>query len=257
MIVAVVPALDEAPRIAQVVRGLPPVVERIVVVDDGSADGTGEVARAADPRVVVLRHARRRGVGAAIAAGALHARDAGADVVVVLAGDGQMDVADLPAVLAPVLRGAADYVKGDRLRWPDGALAFPLDRLLGVIGLAALTRLATGAFVGDAQCGYCAFSRHALETLDLAGLWPGYGYPNALLVALHRAGLSVVDVPVRPVYAGAPSKLRFAHVPPIVGMLIRAAWTRATRRSAPVSPRRVGRAVRPDLHVEWAPGVTP
>jgi glycosyltransferase involved in cell wall biosynthesis len=237
VIAAVIPALDEAPRIARVVRGLPPVVARIVVVDDGSTDGTGAVARAADPRVVVLRHERRRGVGAAIAAGALHARAAGAEVVVVLAGDGQMDVADLPAVLAPVLRGAADYVKGDRLLWPEGALAFPLDRLLGVIGLAALTRLATGAFVRDAQCGYCAFSGRALDALDLAHLWSGYGYPNALLVELHRAGLRVAEVPVRPVYAGAPSKLRVAHVPPIVGMLLRATWARWTAPT-PRPPRR-------------------
>jgi len=232
VIAAVIPALDEAPRIARVVRTLPPVVGRIVVIDDGSSDRTREVAQAADPRVVVLRHENRRGVGASIAEGALFARALGAEVVVVLAGDGQMDVADLPAVLRPILRGEADYVKGDRLRWPDGALAFPLDRLLGIVGLAALTRLATGQFVQDAQCGYCAFSARALDTLDLARLWPGYGYPNALLIALHAAGLRVVEVPVRPVYDGAPSKLRLAHVPPIVGMLLRASVRRLSGRLA-------------------------
>ncbi|MEO7092253.1 MAG: glycosyltransferase, partial [Polyangiales bacterium] len=82
-IVAVVPARDEAPRIARVVRTLPASVERILVVDDGSLDATAEVARASDPRVEVLRHERPVGVGGAIVAGYGRARALDADCAVV------------------------------------------------------------------------------------------------------------------------------------------------------------------------------
>ena len=221
-IVAVVPARDEAPRIARVVATMPEAVDRIVVVDDGSADDTAEVARRADPRVEVLRHEPSRGVGGAIVSGYLRARALGAECAVVLAGDGQMDPRDLAAVVAPVLEGRADYVKGNRLAWPGGARVIPLDRLVGIVALAALTRWASGLSIDDAQCGYTAISARALATLDWANVWPGYGYPNDLLIRCAGAGLRVAEVPVRPVYDGAPSRLRLRHVPRIVRVIVAA-----------------------------------
>lgn len=243
-VVAVVPALDEAPRIGEVVAGLTRArvhgssITRIVVIDDGSRDGTAEAALAGgDPRVEVVRHARPRGVGAAIARGYLRALELEADAAVVLAGDGQMDPHDLPALLAPLCggrsereareeRGAreereerADYVQGDRLAWHGGAVAFPLDRFLGVLGLALATRAATGLDVRDAQCGYTAIGRRALAAIDWRAAWPSYGYPNDVLIRLARAGLRVAHVPIRPIYAGAPSKLRWRHLPPILRRL--------------------------------------
>jgi glycosyltransferase involved in cell wall biosynthesis len=250
-VVAVVPALDEAPRIGSVVAGLARArahggghaIDRIVVIDDGSRDGTAEAALAGgDPRVEVVRHERPRGVGAAIARGYLRAQELDADAAVVLAGDGQMDPADLPALLAPLgaergasrERGAAaayaDYVQGDRLAWHGGAVAFPLDRFLGVLGLALATRAATGLDVRDAQCGYTAIGRRALAAIDWREAWPSYGYPNDVLIRLSRAGLRVAHVPIRPIYAGAPSKLRWRHLPPILRRLAGATLERLTGR---------------------------
>jgi dolichol-phosphate mannosyltransferase len=221
-IVAVVPARDEAQRIARVVSTIPGLVATIVVVDDGSLDDTTAIARAADERVEVLRHQESRGVGAAIVAGYLRARALEADCTVVLAGDGQMDPRDLPALAAPVIEGSADYVQGNRLAWPGGAAAFPFDRLVGVVALAALTRFASGLDVYDAQCGFTAIGARALHAIDWADVWPGYGYPNDVLVRCARAGLRVAGVPVRPVYEGAPSRLRLHHVPRIVRLLLEA-----------------------------------
>lgn len=228
MICAVVPALDEAPRIARVVRTMPACVERIVVVDDGSRDDTGAIALAADARVEVLRHESPRGVGASIAEGCVHARARGASTVVVLAGDGQMDPADLPALVAPIARGEADFVKGNRLAWPGGAVVFPLPRLLGIIAFAAATRLATGLSIDDAQCGYVAIGPRALAAIDWPRLWPRFGYPNDLLGALARMGLRVAEVPVRPVYGDEESKLRLSHLPGIAFVIARAAALRIT-----------------------------
>lgn len=226
MVVAIVPALNESERIAAVVRGIPHRVSRIVVVDDGSNDGTGELARI-DPRVEVVRHPQRRGVGAAIASGCANALDAACAVV--LAGDGQMDPLDLDAVVAPVLEGRADLVQGNRLAWPSGALAFPLPRLLGVVGLAAVTRLATGLPIHDAQCGYVAFGPRALAEVPWSSLWPTFGYPNDLLAHAARLGLRVTQVPVRPIYAGEQSHLRVHHLPGIAYVLARALSSRVSR----------------------------
>jgi glycosyltransferase involved in cell wall biosynthesis len=231
-VVAVVPALDEAEHIGGVVRGCLPRVDRVVVIDDGSSDDTGALARAWGDRVEVLRHERPRGVGASIAEGMARARALGADAAVVLAGDGQMDPLDLPAVLAPIARGEAELVKGDRLAWPEGALAFPLQRLIGVVGLAAATRVATGLAIDDAQCGYLAVSRRALAALPWDAMWPSFGYPNDLLSHAACLGLRVGEVPVRPVYGTERSKLRVAHLPGIAFVLLRAAGRRVTSRAA-------------------------
>lgn len=231
---AIVPALDEAEHIGAVVRGLLPRVHRVIVIDDGSSDGTGELARAEGDRVEVIHHARPLGVGAAIAAGMARAHDA--DAAVVLAGDGQMDPVDLPALLGPLARGEADLVKGNRLAWPEGALRFPLHRLLGVVALAAATRAATGLSIDDAQCGYVAIGRRARIELPWASLWPSFGYPNDLLSRAARIGLRVAEVPVRPIYGTEQSKLRARHLPGIAFVIARAAAARARAKERPCPP---------------------
>lgn len=223
------PALCEAARIGRVVDTMPALVREVVVVDDGSTDDTSFVARARG--ATVLRHARRRGVGAAIVTGYRHALAQDGhptDALVVMAGDGQMDPADLADVAGPVLRGECDYVKGDRFRHPERS-AMPPARRWGGRLFSLATGLAVGRAVSDSQCGYTAIARAACARLDLDGLWPGYGYPNDMLSQLALRGMRVREVPVRPVYAGEESKLRLYHVGQIAWLVGRA-WLR--RRSA-------------------------
>jgi glycosyltransferase involved in cell wall biosynthesis len=228
-VIVVVPAWDEAPRIGRVLRGMPDWVDAVVVVDDASGDGTAEVARAAgDPRVEVLRHERNRGVGAAITTGyrrAAATEGGPRDAFVVMAGDGQMDPRDLPALVDPIARGEADYVKGDRFRWRGGLRAFPPARLLGGLAFSWATSLAIGVPLSDSQCGYTALAREACARLDLDRLWPRYGYPNDLLSQLALRGLRIAEAPVRPVYADEVSRLRARHVP-VVAALVARAWVR-------------------------------
>ena len=233
-IFVVVPALDESKRIGAVLRGMPAFVDEIVVVDDGSRDGTADVARrfgADDPRVHVVSHAARRGVGAAIVTGYRRALafDGGPrDAFVVMAGDGQMDPDDLPRLVEPLAEGAG-YVKGNRFAWPGVASVMPTARYLGGQVFSTLTTVAVGAPVHDSQCGYTALARWACERMDLDAMWPGYGYPNDLLAMLARADVPFVEVPVRPVFAGEESKLRPWHVATIGWLVGRAISRRAAQ----------------------------
>ncbi len=211
-VAVVVPAYREARLIGRTLGGLPPFVDAIYVIDDASDDDTAARARAqADARVVVLRHAENRGVGAAIVTGYRAAFEAGADVAVVVGADAQMDPADMPALLRPVLEGEADYAKGNRLVWPGARARMPATRWLGNHLFSGLTRLVTGLDVGDSQCGYTALTREAATALPLELLWSRYGYPNDLLGHLAQRGLRVVDVPVRPVYADEQSGIGLRH----------------------------------------------
>ncbi len=209
----VVPAFNEELHIARVLRTLPTWVDRIWVVDDGSTDRTTERAsEVGDARLTIIRLPQRRGVGAAIAEGYRRAFSANdrVDIACVMAGDGQMDPADLSRVLSPVTSGKADYVKGNRFAHRE-ADRIPLDRALGNRVLSWMTRQQTGLAITDAQCGYTAISSNAARIVDLHTIWPGYGYPNQMLARLAKAKLRIEEVPVRPIYAGERSYLRLHH----------------------------------------------
>jgi glycosyltransferase involved in cell wall biosynthesis len=197
----VIPAFNERRAIAHTVATVPDFLDHVIVVDDASSDDTAERAREAAPRAEVIRHPANRGVGASIATGYRRALAVGADVAVVMAGDGQMDPADLPTLLDPIAEGTADYVKGNRFLHPAVWTTMPPSRIVGNLLLSAATRVTSGYHhVFDSQCGYTAIHRRALEQIPLDELFPRYGYPNDLLSRLHVAGVRVTDVPVRPIY---------------------------------------------------------
>jgi glycosyltransferase involved in cell wall biosynthesis len=201
-VAVVVPAFNEEPKVAGTIAGIPGYVDHVLVVDDASRDRTFLVAAAQGRRgLEVLRHRKNHGVGAAIATGyhrALHLRS---DVTCVMAGDGQMDPADLPALLDPIHDGSADYVKGNRFAGGEVWRVMPWTRLVGNIALSLLTRVTSGyRHIFDSQCGFTAASRRALLAIEPKTVFPRYGYPNDLLARLNAADLRVLDVPVRPVY---------------------------------------------------------
>ena len=237
-IAVVIPAFDEAGKIAATVRSVPAFVDHVIVVDDGSRDDTAAIARAAIPPAgEVIVHAHNRGVGAAIATGYARALALGADATAVMAGDGQMHPDDLPGLLAPVVDGAADYAKGNRFAWPGAWRAMPPVRVAGSVALSLLTRLASGYWhVFDSQCGYTVVSRQTLAAIGPEHLFARYGYPNDLLARLGAVGARVVDVPVRPVYGPQwRSGLRPARVAlPIARLLLRG-WLRRMRAEARAS----------------------
>ena len=235
-VAVVIPAHNEERLIGQTIRSVPDFVDAIVVVDDASSDATvARIREAAEARVRLLLHRRNRGVGAAIVAGYGAALEAGADIVAVMDGDGQMHPGDLTALLGPLVGGDADFTKGYRFAGLRARGPMPLTRLVGNRVLSGATRLATG-YGGpvDAQCGYTALRASALARIPLDRLYPRYGFPNDLFIRALEAGLRIQAVPVRALYGTEVSGIRPAvAIPRILGLLLRAEG----RRMLPSLPR--------------------
>jgi glycosyltransferase involved in cell wall biosynthesis len=219
----VVPAYDEEALVATTIRGIPDFVDRIIVVDDASRDGTASAARAAgDSRVDVVTHERNAGVGAAIVTGYRRAVADGADVVCVMAADNQMDPKDLEGIALPVVRGEVDYAKANRLVSGQAWEVIPRSRYLGNAMLSFLTKIASGYWhIADSQSGYTAASREILDQLDLERVYPRYGFPNDMLVHLNVWNARVRDVTARPVYnVGETSGIKIRKVVPRISWLL-------------------------------------
>lgn len=231
----IVPAFCEERLIQTTINNIPAFVEGIIVVDDASTDDTANQVKAlGDSRTHLISHQSNRGVGAAIYTGYKLALTLGAEALVVMAGDNQMDGTDLPALLRPMVQEQVGYVKGNR-HLHERVLDMPLLRRVGSRLLAQLTSQVTGVRLGDSQCGYTALSRQAALGLDFDQMWTGYGYPNDLLIALGRRGIIIAEVPVRPVYADEQSGLRPWHLFTILGVIARRWWIE--RRRAQSLPR--------------------
>ena len=222
-VAVVVPAYDEEALIGATIRAVPGFVDRIFVVDDASRDGTAAAARAVgDPRVEVLTHERNSGVGAAIVTGYQRALAEHVDIACVMAGDNQMEPADLEKIALPVARNEVDYTKANRLLSGEAWKAIPRSRYLGNAVLSFLTKIASGYWhVADSQSGYTAASREILEQLDLDRIYRGYGFPNDMLVHLNVWNARVRDVPSRPVYGvGERSGIKIRKVVPRISWLL-------------------------------------
>jgi glycosyltransferase involved in cell wall biosynthesis len=245
----VIPARDEERFLPAVLAGIPPWVAHVIVVDDGSRDGTWRVLeRWDDPRAVRVRRARPGGVGAAILEGYAHARALGADAAVVVAADGQMDFRDLPALLDPLVRGRADYVQGNRFANGRPRGSMPLARRIGNRILSAATGWAAGTRVGDSQCGYTAASAAFMDRLDPGRLPAGYGFPAFVRIEAHRVAARVAEVPVRARYGDEVSGIHPLADPPRIWARI--AWRGVLRR---VSAWRAA-APRPERALGASPG---
>lgn len=207
----VVPAYNEELLIGRVIQDMPEYVDKIYVVDDCSTDKTINVVRAKrDFRIIIQRHKKNRGVGAAIATGYRRALQDRLDIVAVMAGDNQMDSRELPKLLDPIVDGKADYSKGDRLSKRGLSQGMSRWRKFGNILLAQLTRISSGYWaVQDPQNGYTAISREALSMLDLDKIYRGYGYCNDLLTKLNVLGFRVLDVQIPARYGEEKSKIRY------------------------------------------------
>jgi glycosyltransferase involved in cell wall biosynthesis len=213
-VTVVVPAYNVALHILQVLKTVPQFVDRIVVVDDCGSDGTGQLlSQVTDPRVVVLKHECNQGVGGAMVAGFKMALEFGADLIVKMDGDGQMDPLYVPALLDPLIDDSYAYAKGNRFLDNVKLRDMPTHRLLGNYGLTFLTKLASGYWhVFDPQNGFVAIKAEALRRIDLDHIAKRYFFENDMLVHLNIFGFRVKDVPIPARYGQEASSMSIADV---------------------------------------------
>jgi glycosyltransferase involved in cell wall biosynthesis len=208
-VVVVMPAYRAAATIGDVIARMPPLVRRILVVDDASPDDlAARLAALGDPRVELLRHAENRGVGGACKTGFARAVALGADVIAKIDSDGQMDPAQLGVLLAPLLSGQADFAKGNRL-W-DLTLVdrMPWVRRFGNLALSFLVKLASGYWsVFDPCNGFVAVRRALWERVRVERLAERYFFEISLLCESYHARAVVRDVAMAPVYGDEVSSL--------------------------------------------------
>lgn len=197
-VVAVIPAYNEAPRIEGSIRGVLPYVDAVVVVDDGSRDGTGDVARRLG--VIVLRHQVNRGQGAGLRTGTEAAFLMGADAVIHTDADGQFDPTCVPHVLQPLRDGQVDVVFGSRFlgEQPKG---IPLARRALLRGARTFNSLLMGIprRVTDPQGGMRAFTRDAASKITFNQ--DGFAHCSEILRVVTRSSLRWTEVPVRVAYS--------------------------------------------------------
>ncbi len=221
----VIPCYNEETQIEMVISTMPEYVDHMVVVDDLSKDRTVEVIKDLQKkykRIVLIQHQTNQGVGGSIANGYKWARDNKMDVAVVMAGDGQMNPDDLPALLDPVVTGASDYSKGNRLFTGEAFKKIPRIRYIGNGFLSLFTKIASGYWnIADSQSGYTVINKKALEIIDWDRMYKRYGQPNDILVRLNVENFKVKDVPVEPVYnIGEKSGIRIHKVIFTIGWLL-------------------------------------
>jgi glycosyltransferase involved in cell wall biosynthesis len=213
----IIPAHNEGTQIERVLDSLPDFVDHIVIINDCSTDNTADIIKQHqdnDPRIVLLEHETNRGVGGAMASGYKYAAENNFDVAVRMDGDGQMDPADMPDLLEPVVTGQADFAKGNRLFTGEAYKKIPKVRYFGNAFLSLFTKIASGYWhVADSQSGYSAINKKALKTIDWDHMYRWYGQPNDILVRLNVHNFRVRDVPVSPVYnIGEKSGMKIGKV---------------------------------------------
>jgi glycosyltransferase involved in cell wall biosynthesis len=236
----VVPAFNEAGHVGQVVRSIPRyVVDDIIVVNDHSADKTAEESCQNGATYVVS--CRRHGVGAAIKSGYAEALKRDADVVVVVAGDGQHEPDEISKLVSPILEGTADYVVGDRMTHCEIGKGMHPFRYVGNRLLSRLTQWIVEFDVKDSQCGFTAAARDTIKRFDFSWVSDSWGVPNDFLFECARLSLRVkyVQVSARLGYRRSYIRTR-SYVPRMIFVLIRGAVRvlKAKRRARKVSVRR-------------------
>jgi glycosyltransferase involved in cell wall biosynthesis len=198
LIVVGIPAFDEEKTIAKVVLGAQKNAHIVVVCDDGSTDLTGEIAERLG--AVVVRHNKNLGYGAALQSLFKRARDLKADVLVTLDSDGQHNPNEIPRLIKPIVDHVAEVVLGSRFLDKNGTAEMPAYRQLGV---KVITKLSNGSgkkAVSDAQSGFRAYSKRAIEQMGTFSE-NGMSASIELLRSAKKNGLNVCEVPISCKYA--------------------------------------------------------
>jgi len=211
----VIPCYRVKAHILSVVSAIGPEVSNIYVIDDACPDGSGKFVEenSKDKRLSFIFHEENRGVGGAVISGYKAAYADGADVVVKIDGDGQMDPSLISTIAKPVLEGNADYSKGDRFDSLENLFGMPKVRIFGNAVLSLWAKFSTGYWsMTDPTNGFTAIHRKALEAMNLDKIRKSYFFESDILFRLNIANCVVADVPMAAVYRSEKSSMSILKV---------------------------------------------
>jgi dolichol-phosphate mannosyltransferase len=214
-IAVVIPSYKVTRHILGVIDSIGPEVAAIYVVDDKCPDGSGDLvtAHCRDSRVVVLRHEVNQGVGGAVMTGYRAAVADGAEVIVKIDGDGQMDPNMISSFVQPILDGEADYTKGNRFFNLDEIGNMPPVRMFGNALLSLMTKLSSGYWdIFDPTNGYTAIHANIAGQLPYAKISKRYFFETDILFRLNTLRAVVQDVPMDATYGDEVSNLKISKI---------------------------------------------
>lgn len=215
LVAVVIPCYRVRDHVLGVIGGIGPVCQRIYVVDDGCPERSGDYVEqsCSDPRVRVLRHEQNRGVGGATMTGYRAAIADGAEVIVKMDGDGQMDPDLLPLLVGPIVRGDADYTKGNRF-WDLGQIGtMPIARRIGNLGLSFLAKGSSGYWdIFDPTNGYTAIHGSIAACLPFKSISNRYFFETDMLFRLNTLRAVVLDIPMDARYGDEVSGLKVSRI---------------------------------------------
>jgi glycosyltransferase involved in cell wall biosynthesis len=214
-IAVVIPCYKVRPHILGVIAKIGPEVDQIYVVDDCCPENSSDFVaeNCTDPRVRIVRHTVNQGVGGAVMSGYTAAIAGGADVIVKVDGDGQMDPGLLPQFVMPIVDGWADYTKGNRFYDLTYITRMPAMRLIGNAGLSIMTKISTGYWtIFDPTNGYTAINARVAAHLPFDRISRRYFFETDMLFRLNTLRAVVADIPMDAVYGDEKSNLKITNV---------------------------------------------
>ncbi len=215
VIAVVIPCYLVSRHVCDVIARIGSEVDAIYCIDDACPEGSGDLveSQVTDPRVRVLRLAQNQGVGGAVMTGYRQALADGATVIVKVDGDGQMDPALIPLLVAPILRGDADYVKGNRFFDLRHIRRMPALRRIGNLGLSFMAKASTGYWdIFDPTNGYTAIHADVAALLPYESISRRYFFETDMLFRLNTLRAVVLDVPMDARYGDENSNLRISRI---------------------------------------------
>jgi glycosyltransferase involved in cell wall biosynthesis len=216
-IAVVIPCYRVREHILEVIAKIGEACWRIYVVDDACPEKTGQLLaeQCHDPRLRILRHEQNLGVGGAMKTGYHQAIKDGAQIIVKIDGDGQLDPSLIPDFVTPLIAGQADYAKGNRFYDLESLHGMPAIRIFGNAALSFFSKLSTGYWdIFDPTNGYTAIRAEIAAKLPLSKISQRYFFESDLLFRLNTLRAVVVDIPMDARYAGETSNL---HIRSIIG----------------------------------------
>jgi len=213
-IAVIIPAYKVANKIETVIANIPTFVRTIIVVNDASPDSTKDtLEKIIDSRIIVLQHDQNQGVGGAMITGYNHALEIGAEILVKMDGDDQMDPAKIKDLVNPILNGIADFTKGNRFLHQTQLRSMPFVRRIGNWGLTFMVKAASGYWnIFDPSNGFTAMHAEVWRNINKSRIAKDYFFESSLLTELRYLAAVIQDIYIPARYQDEVSSLSIKKI---------------------------------------------